>query len=132
MGVKPIISEGVDNCQLIGYSMNVPKPSYPLKIVKELIRNNNFFINTNAQENAWNDFGWRADDIKKCLLKLNSKYYSRNREKNHFHKTEVHSRISGVMMDYYKAKNIMENFSVYTHFYINPSGILIISSFKEL
>ena len=62
------------------------------------------------------------------------------REKNHFHKTEPyvsrtkpHDLISGVMVDYYKAKNIMEDASVYTHIYIDPkSGMLIINSFKEL
>jgi len=44
-----------------------------------------------------------------------------------------HRRFSDTMLDYYKAKNIMEKASVYAHFYIHPdSGKLIISSFKEL
>lgn len=114
--------------------MNIPqKPSYPLKDVKQLIHENHVFINQNAIADAWDDFGWQSDDIKKCLLKLNDKYYSHNREKNHFHKTDPHNQSPNTMIDYYKAKNIMENNSVYTHFYINAhSGMLIINSFKEL
>ncbi len=91
--------------------MNIPpqKPSYPLKDVKQLIRANHVFIQPNAIVDAWDDFGWRSDDIKKCLLKLNDKYYSHNREKNHFHKTKPHRQFPDTMLDYYKAKNIMGN-----------------------
>lgn len=115
--------------------MNVPspKPSYPLKNVKQLIRLNHVFINPDALDDARDDFGWRSMDIKKCLLKLNDKYHSHNREKNHFHKTEPYRQFPDTMIDYYKAKNIMGNNSVYTHLYIDPdSGMLIINSFQEL
>jgi len=109
------------------------KPSYSLKNVKQLIRANNVLINQNAMVDAWNNFGWRPEDIKRCLLKLNDKYHSHNRERNHFHKTAPHHQFSDTTVDYYKAKNIMEKANVYTHFYIDPdSGMLIISSFKEL
>ena len=111
----------------------MPKPSHPLKDIKKLIRENNVLINQNALSDAWDVFGWRPDKIKKCLLKLNDKYHSLNREKNHFHKSEPHRRFPNTMIDSYKAKKIMEDASVYTHIYIDPkSEMLIISSFKEL
>ena len=112
--------------------MGVPKPSYPLNDVKKLIRDNNVFINDNAQEDAWNDFNWRLSEIKKCLLKLNDKYHKLDREKNHFVKTEPHKKKPTLMVDAYRAKNIMKNVNIYVHFYIHPGGNLIINSFKEL
>lgn len=108
-------------------------PSYPLKEIKTLIRKNKIYIQPNALQDAYDDFGWRASEIKKCLLKLNDKYHLDNRNKNHFHKTEPHDNFPNTMMDYYKAVDIMEGFNVYTHFYIHPNfGNLIVSSFKEL
>ena len=113
--------------------MEEPKPSNSLKDVKELIRNKHVVFNPNALSDAWDDFGWRPEKIRKCLLKLNDKYHKLNRKQNHFHKTEQHDQISAAMVDYYKAVNIMEGASIYTHFYIQPkSGMLIVSSFKEL
>ena len=109
------------------------KPSYPLKDVKRLIRANSIWIQPNALVSAWDDFGWRIAEIKKCLLKLNSRYHLNNTLKNHFYKTEPHIYIPNTMMDYYKAINIMKGVSIYTHFYIHPNyGTLTISSFKTL
>lgn len=113
--------------------MNTPKPQYPLKVVKELLKNGHYYINPDAQQDAKDDFNWGPMDIKKCLLKLNARYFLIDREKNHFFKSAPHRHFPGTMMDYYKAKKIMQGFSVYTHFYIHPSdGTLTISSFKEL
>lgn len=114
--------------------MSTPKkPSYPLKEVKRLIRENKIRVNPNAAQTAYDDFGWRTVEIKSCLLKLNDKYQLDNRIKNHFYKTEPHYFISNTMMDYYRAVSIMEDFNVYTHFYVHPNfGNLIISSFREL
>lgn len=98
-------------------------PSYQLEDVKQLIKDNNIFINPNAVEGAWDDFNWKIDDIKKCLLKL---------KKKHFYKTEPHKNNDSLMIDVYKAENIMKNISIYVHFYIFPGGNLIINSFKEL
>lgn len=108
--------------------MNKPKPSNKLSEVKSLI--DNALININAQEDARNDFNWGTQDIRKCLKKLNHKYYSDDPEKNHFYKTEDHNFKPDIKVDIYKAKRIMEGFSIYTHFYIE-NGSLIISSFKE-
>jgi len=99
------------------------RPSYKLEDVKKLIRDNNIFINSNAQEDAWDDFNWKLDDIRKCLLKLKI---------GHFYKTEPHKNNAELMIDIYKAKNIMKDINIYVHFYIIPGGNLIINSFKEL
>jgi hypothetical protein len=66
-------------------------------------------------------------------LKLNDKDYSADKENNHFYKKEAHRHIPNTMMDYYKAKNIMDGESVYIHLYIqNSNGKVVISSFHEL
>lgn len=109
------------------------KPSYPLKDVKALIKENKFRVNSNAAEDAYDEFGWRTNEIKKCILKLNDRYHLDNRTENHFHKTEPHHKLPNTMVDSYKAVSIMEGSDVYTHFYIHPNfGNLIINSFKEL
>ena len=110
-----------------------PKPHYPLSDVKKLIRAGKFFPEPVVTKDAWDDFGWKSDDIKKCLLKLNDKYHPDDRKNNHFYKTEPHRGFSNTMMDYYKCQDIMEGMSVYTHFYIHPNfGNVIVMSFKEL
>ncbi len=112
---------------------NKPKPSYPLKGVKALIRANKVRYNNNATIDAYNDFGWKTKEIKKCLLKLNDKYHLDNLKNNHFYKSEPHNIYTDTMVDIYKAINIMDGFNVYIHFYIHPNfGNLIINSFKEL
>ena len=110
-----------------------PKPHYPLSRVKKLIKEGKIFIRPNATKDAWDDFGWKIADINKCLLKLNDKYHSDDKEKNHFYKSEPHRNISNTMMDYYKCRDILEGMNVYMHFYIHPNfGNVIVSSFKEL
>jgi len=108
-------------------------PHYPLQKIKELIRNNRYDIRLNALESAYNDFNWGESEIAKCILRLNGRLHTADRENNHFYKSEPHYHLPYTVMDYYKAKYILRGFSVYTHFYIHPnSGRLIISSFKEL
>jgi len=109
------------------------KPYYPLEEVQEKIRYGHFEINSNALDDAWDIFRWRPDKIKQCLLKLNDRDYAIAPNKNHFFKKEAHRHIPHTMMDYYKAKNIMEGESVYIHFYVrNSDGKVVISSFHEL
>ena len=111
----------------------VPTPYYPLRDVRALVRADKIWVRPNAKQTAFDDFGWRRDDIKRCLLKLNDRYHADDRQRNHFHKHEPHDNFPNTMMDYYKAINIMERNNVYTHFYIHSHfGTLTISSFKEL
>lgn len=108
-------------------------PHYSLSDVKKLVRAGKVDIRPNALRSAYGDFGWVPSDIQNCLLKLNGRPHSADRKRNHFYKTEDHRKIPHTKMDYYKAKKIMQNCNVYTHFYIHPSsGRLVISSFKEL
>lgn len=110
-----------------------PKPHYPLADIKRRIKAGDIKIRRNAAQTAWNDFRWRAEDIKKCLLKLNDRYHNDDPEKNHFYKTEPYRGFPNTMMDYYKAKNVMYSENVYTHFYIDPESIeVIVNSFKAL
>lgn len=45
------------------------KPSYPLNDVKKLIKNGK--INFNWETiHAFEDFGWKSEEIKKCILNL--------------------------------------------------------------
>lgn len=79
------------------------------------------------------DFEWGKDEIVACLLKLNDRYFDDDPQRNHFYKAERNLRVSKRAMDFYKAKQIMEENNVYTHLYINEdTGKVIISSFKEL
>ncbi|MEK7485404.1 MAG: type II toxin-antitoxin system MqsR family toxin [Planctomycetota bacterium] len=113
--------------------MRRPKPSYPLELVQTKLKNGEYLITSNALQTAWNDFGWEIKDIVDCLLKLNNKYHEDDPEKNHFYKADRNLRVSKRAMDFYKAKQIMEERDVYTHLYINEeTGKVIISSFKEL
>jgi hypothetical protein len=110
-----------------------PKPHYPLSELKKLIGEDKVYFEPDATKDAWDDFAWKSDDIKKCLLKLNDKYHSDDRKNNHFHKTEDHRDFPNTKMDYYKCENIMEGMNVYTHFYIHPNfGNVFVMSFKEL
>lgn len=97
-------------------------PTYPLKDVKKLIEDGK--VNFNWETiHAFEDFGWKSEEIKKCILKLT---------KNHFYKSEQH-RIEGIKVDVYKAVNIMEGNNIYTYFYIDPYfDRLVVYSFQEL
>lgn len=109
------------------------KPHYPLKDIKSLIKANHYRFNPNALESGHWDFGWGPTEMTKVILRLNDRWYKSNPEKNHFYKTKPHKTIPNTKMDYYKVKNGYEGHSIYTHLYIRiESGMLIISSFKEL
>ena len=110
-----------------------PKPTYPLKAVKTLLKINHYQINPDVAQDAYDDFGWGDAAVIKCLLKLNDKLHTDNPAKNHFYKTEPHDKFPSTMLDYYKICNGLEGNKIYTHIYIHPtSGKLVISSFKEL
>jgi hypothetical protein len=108
-------------------------PYYPLDGIQEKIRDGHFEINRNALDDARSIFGWGSGQIKICLLKLNDRDYTADKYNNHFYKKEADRHIPHTMMDYYKAKNILDGESIYTHFYVRSSdGKVIVSSFHEL
>lgn len=101
-------------------------PHHSLKNVKAQIRAGNFTLRSNAIQDASNDFAWTPLDIQKCLLKL---------QNSHWVKTERHRNYpaENTLMDYYRAPNIMDGESIFTHIYIRDGKTnVIVSSFKRL
>lgn len=108
-------------------------PYHPLKEVKTKIRSGDVFLKPNAINEARYDFNWGPSDIKRCLLKLNDREHRTNPDKNHYYKTEKHRHFPHTMMDYYKARRVMEGESIYTHYYIKRGDTeVVVSSFHEL
>ena len=99
-----------------------PTAQYDLGDIRNLINQGKVYIRPNAERSSFNDFGWGIDEIKDAMKKLKSK---------HFYKSADHDRRAGTVLDYYKARGIKTE-DIYTHFYIDDSGFLIISSFKRL
>ena len=97
------------------------RSSYSLQAVYDAVENGKVTVNGNALSDARSLFGWETEDIARAILGL------RPRD---FHKTEPSKFLAGVMLDVYKARNLMGE-NVYTHFYMN-SGRLIINSFKQI
>lgn len=108
-------------------------PFYDLKIVKAKIRSGEFELKPNAIQGAIDAFNWSPDEIKKCLLKLNARNHRSDPNNNHFFKTERHRYLPHTMIDYYKARNIMDGENIYTHLYIRiEDSKVIVNSFHEL
>ena len=99
------------------------KAHYPLKQVKELIRNGKWLVKGNARTEAKRCFGWNSEEIKRALLALRP---------SHFYKSEPSKCIPGVTIDYYKADHLMGE-NIYTHLYIDHEEVvLVINSFKRV
>jgi hypothetical protein len=94
---------------------------YSLKQVKKLISTDGCHeIRATARKTAYKDFGWKAEDIKKAILKLQPK---------HFYKRAYKYDNPAIHVDHYKANGLLHE-NVYIHFRIEE-GILIICSFKR-
>jgi hypothetical protein len=110
-------------------------PHYPLKNVKDIIQRDTGWsveATPEASEDALYDFGWGIEEMKQCILKLNDRPYYEDRNKNHFVKTGPHKFIPNTKVDSYRAKKILQENDIFTHFYIHPNtGNLVINSFKE-
>ncbi len=109
------------------------KPYYPLALVKEKIKAREYEITPKAQFSARRDFEWELDKVRKCLLKLNDRDNSSDKNKNHFYKTDTRNSPPKVPMDFYRARYIMDGESVHIHLYINQEDEkLYVDSFHEL
>lgn len=97
------------------------KPYYSLKKVRNLALNGECVSNSNARLTARNDFGWNQTDVKKAISKLQHK---------HFYKSDNKYDNPSIYVDYYKARDLM-NENIYIHFRIE-NECLIICSFKEI
>ena len=99
------------------------KAHYPLKEVQALVRKGNWRVNQNALNGARSSFGWGVADIRAAILAL---------QPCHFDISDWSRVKPGVMLDYYKAKNLRGE-DVYTHFYIEKEEVfLVINSFKKI
>ena len=96
------------------------RPYYPLTEVCQKIDSGKFLINDNAKQTAEQDFSWKHDDVKRAYKLLKRK---------HFIKTEYSEARPGFVIDCYRGHIRGED--VYTHFYIDDNGKLVINSFKQ-
>ena len=113
--------------QMNGRSQNPnQKPHYHLSTVRELVNEGRVEIQERARQNAMACFGWRKDDILRAFKRLRLV---------DFYKTEPkYDSLQGVMVDYYKAQNLMGE-KVYIHFRVDrrcDGNILVICSFKRI
>lgn len=97
-------------------------PEYPLPEVRKLIEQGRVRIRQNARNDAFNDFGWDTNEILEALKKL---------KEEHFHKRDVSTRNKWNVYDFYKAYGLCGE-NVYTHFYIDQDGNLVINSLKKI
>lgn len=93
---------------------------YRLTEIIQKINSGQVLIKKNAIDDAYKQFGWGLSDIKNAYRILKPK---------HFHKTDISKYITGVAVDAYKVTVNGER--IYTHFYVNKSGFLVINSFHE-
>lgn len=100
--------------------MKRDKPYYSKKQIINCIENRKIQLEPDARQRAKDDFGWKLDDIKKALKKLSP---------NNCYKSEQRFENPGIWVDYYRADVMGEQ--IYTHFYIDETGQLIIDSFKK-
>lgn len=115
--------------------MSIRRPKNLLRTVKAQIIAGDVVLNPDVIQDAYDAFGWDDEDIKKCLLRLNDRYYFIDRNRNHFYKFEPHALFpeENTYIDFYRAFRIMDGESVYSHLYIRESSTtVIVNSFKEL
>lgn len=97
------------------------KPYYSLTAAKQLIKQGDVAIRGNALEGAYQDFGWKTDDILDAIRKL---------KPAHYYKSEPSRMRESLLIDYHKAPELKGE-AVYIHFYI-ADGRLIVNSFKKI
>jgi hypothetical protein len=104
-----------------------------LKNIHTRAKLNKFKFEGDSLTDAKIDFGWGVEKIRKCILKLNGEPYRLNPEKNHFWRPVPlrGNRYPGELLYHFRAQNILEGFSVYTHIFFADDE-LGVSSFKHL
>lgn len=90
------------------------------EVIQKIDSSGDLLIRENAEIDAFHDFGWEIEDIKKAYRLL---------KRSHFIKTEHSIKRPGFVLDCYKGLIMGEN--IYTHFYIDDNGKLVINSFKQ-
>jgi hypothetical protein len=93
---------------------------YDLSVIKDKIAKSQVTINTNARDSAYNDFNWDTADILDVYNKLKPRHF--------FNSNQSYLKLL-VWVDAYKIHVNEED--VYTHFYVNDEGFLVINSFHK-
>lgn len=111
----------------------VPIDPDVLKKIHIRARRDQFKFEGAALSTAKIDFGWGVDKIRKCILKLNGNPWKLNPARNHYWKSVplLGNRYPGMCLYHFRAEDIMEGFSVYTHIFLADDD-LGVSSFKQL
>jgi hypothetical protein len=94
------------------------KPTYPLELVKGLIRDGSWYIAVTAQATAL-ELGFDDEDVKDCILN--------HLADTHFYKTMESEKKPGLMQDVYRIT--YQEQRIYIKLQVNPSAVVI--SFKE-
>lgn len=97
-----------------------PSSFYSLTDVVQKIDDGHVFIRSNAQTDALRQFGWELPDIEDAYRRL---------KPSHFLKTAPSIYKPGVYLDFYEAT--IDGERIYTHFYIDHDGLLVINSFHR-
>lgn len=93
---------------------------YSKKRIIELISQDKVFISEAVRSSAADDFGWGYVDICSALKALQIK---------DCYKAETRHQEPEIWVDYYRS--YVKGEHVYTHFYVNKDGLLVVDSFKE-
>jgi len=96
-------------------------PAYDLNVVKRLIKAGDYQVTGSTLKTALQDFGWGNTEINQFFLSL---------KHSHFAKRVYAEKWDVDWLDVYRAE--MYGCAVYTHFFINNQGqLVIINSFKQ-
>ncbi len=99
---------------------NQPKSYYELSEVKAKIAAGNVLVRPDVVRDALVDFGWGIDDILDVYRKLRP---------GHFLIADNSRTKFFIVIDSYKAR--INGEEIYTHFYIDDDGRLVINSFHR-
>lgn len=99
------------------------KPYYPIKKVKEAVKNGFYRIEDDAWKEMWDDLRWKTKDIENFFSKLTVNHWRKSDKM----KRKIPRNYSGplpIILDIYHARNINGQ-DVYTHLYFEEDFLVI-------
>ena len=94
------------------------------------MRQNKFLAPSRVKQSYKKDFGWKEEDVKKALLKLNPLKHFFISDTMRRNPPEAYSGSYPIVLDYYKAEGLLGE-NVYIKFYFD-GDYLILDSLKQL